>query len=47
VRGDQGGRALFDRFPPRLVEWGASASVDIDSVEDLRRLEPDQDHHAG
>jgi len=44
VRGDQGGRAVFDRFPPRLVEWGASASADIDSVEDLRRLGHDQGH---
>ena len=41
VRGDQGGRAIYDRYPPRLVEWGASASIDIDSLEDLRRLNSD------
>ncbi|MEJ2011388.1 MAG: selenium cofactor biosynthesis protein YqeC [Anaerolineales bacterium] len=38
IRGDQGGRAIYEEFPPRMVEWGDSAAFDVDSVEDLRRM---------
>jgi molybdenum cofactor cytidylyltransferase len=38
IHGDQGGRAVYDVFPPRMIEWGESARFDVDSVEDLRRL---------
>jgi molybdenum cofactor cytidylyltransferase len=47
IRGDQGGRAVYDRFPPRLIKWGESAAIDIDNLEDLRRLESGASGEAG
>jgi molybdenum cofactor cytidylyltransferase len=38
LQGDQGGRALFDRFEPAWVEWDESILLDLDTPEDLRRL---------
>jgi len=39
IRGDQGGRALYNQFEPRWLEWGATAVTDVDTLEDLRRLD--------
>jgi CTP:molybdopterin cytidylyltransferase MocA len=38
LMGDHGGRALFDRYEPRWVEWSESPMLDLDTPEDLRRL---------
>jgi molybdenum cofactor cytidylyltransferase len=38
VKGDQGGRAIFDRFPPSQLAWDDSVLFDVDTPEDLRRL---------
>ena len=36
LRGDKGGRALFDRYPPALVPWpDARLAVDWDRPEDV------------
>ncbi|MGD8758895.1 MAG: selenium cofactor biosynthesis protein YqeC [Anaerolineales bacterium] len=39
LEGDQGGRALFDRFPSRSVPWQADILFDIDTPDDLHALE--------
>jgi molybdenum cofactor cytidylyltransferase len=39
LKGDQGGRALFDRFPSRSVPWQADILFDIDTPDDLHALE--------
>jgi molybdenum cofactor cytidylyltransferase len=39
LRGDVGGRALFKRFSIETVDWGEDIFLDIDTEEDLRRLE--------
>jgi len=39
IRGDQGGRALFGRFPIEAVPWGRAALMDVDTEDDWRRLE--------
>lgn len=36
--GDQGGRALFERYPHEQVEWDYSITFDLDTPEDLERL---------
>ena len=38
LTGDHGGRALFDSYEPRWVEWSESAMLDLDTPEDLERL---------
>lgn len=38
VKGDQGGRALFNLYLPLEVEWDESAVFDIDSPSDLEKL---------
>jgi len=38
IRGDQGGRAIFEQHPPQLVDWGRAAAIDVDRLEDLRGL---------
>jgi molybdenum cofactor cytidylyltransferase len=37
--GDRGGRALFARYPVLRVDWDDSILLDIDTPEDLGRLE--------
>lgn len=39
LRGDRGGRALFDRYPVLRLEWDESILLDIDTPGDLKRLE--------
>jgi molybdenum cofactor cytidylyltransferase len=39
LRGDRGGRALFERYPVLRVEWDESILLDVDTPEDLERLE--------
>ena len=39
LHGDTGGRALFDRFPVEHLEWPHDVFLDVDTEEDLRRLE--------
>ncbi len=39
LQGDVGGRALFDRFPIETIKWHEDVFLDIDTDEDLRRLE--------
>lgn len=39
LRGDRGGRALFDRYPVLRVEWDESILLDVDTPGDLERLE--------
>jgi CTP:molybdopterin cytidylyltransferase MocA len=39
LRGDVGGRALFERFSIESVVWGEDIFLDIDTEEDLLRLE--------
>ena len=36
--GDQGGRALFERYEPAWVDWDESVLLDLDTTEDLQRL---------
>ncbi|HEX9676370.1 MAG TPA: nucleotidyltransferase family protein, partial [Anaerolineales bacterium] len=38
LEGDQGGRALFERYEPAWVDWDESALLDLDTPEDLQRL---------
>ena len=38
LEGDQGGRALFERYEPAWVEWDESVLLDLDTTEDLQRL---------
>ena len=38
LKGDHGGRSLFDHYDPAWVEWTESAMLDLDTPEDLRRL---------
>lgn len=38
IEGDQGGRALFDRFQLHHLAWDESAQFDLDTPEDLARL---------
>jgi len=38
LEGDQGGRALFERYEPAWVDWDASVLLDLDTIEDLQRL---------
>jgi len=40
VRGDEGGRGLFDRHPVTWVDWDdPEAFADVDTLEDYRRLQ--------
>jgi molybdenum cofactor cytidylyltransferase len=39
IQGDQGGRALYGRFPVRELPWTKTAAIDVDTLDDLRRLE--------
>lgn len=39
LEGDQGGRALFDRFPAEWVDWDEVVLLDLDTPEDLQRLQ--------
>ncbi|OGO48758.1 MAG: hypothetical protein A2Z30_01940 [Chloroflexi bacterium RBG_16_64_43] len=40
VTGDQGGRALFDRYPVEWVEWGQPEDfADVDTEDDYRHLQ--------
>lgn len=39
LRGDRGGRALFDRYPVLRVEWDESILLDVDTPGDLERLD--------
>jgi molybdenum cofactor cytidylyltransferase len=38
VSGDQGGRAVFTRYPVVGVDWDDSVLFDVDSEDDLRRM---------
>jgi molybdenum cofactor cytidylyltransferase len=38
VHGDQGGRAIFSRYPVLQVDWDDSVLFDVDSAEDLRKM---------
>jgi molybdenum cofactor cytidylyltransferase len=39
LSGDSGGRQIFDRYPPLLVEWTESGPfLDVDTPADYRRL---------
>ncbi len=38
VKGDQGGRAIFSRYPVVQVDWDDSALFDVDSEEDLQKM---------
>jgi molybdenum cofactor cytidylyltransferase len=39
IQGDLGGRALFERYPPQLLEWADPAVLaDVDTPEDFARL---------
>jgi len=35
IRGDQGGRAIFEKYSIEAVHWGQSAMLDIDTPDDL------------
>ncbi len=35
IRGDQGGRALFEKYSIEAVPWGKTAMLDIDTPDDL------------
>jgi molybdenum cofactor cytidylyltransferase len=39
VVGDQGGRSLFDHHRTEWVQWDSSILFDVDTVDDLNRLE--------
>lgn len=39
LRGDVGGRALFSRFPIETIDWREDVFLDVDTQEDLDRLE--------
>jgi molybdenum cofactor cytidylyltransferase len=38
LEGDQGGRALFERYEPAWVDWDEAVLLDLDTTEDLQRL---------
>jgi CTP:molybdopterin cytidylyltransferase MocA len=38
IRGDRGGRAIFNRFRVRELAWDKTALVDVDTLDDLRQL---------
>lgn len=39
IRGDQGGRAIFEQFPVETIEWqDTGQTMDIDTPEDFARL---------
>jgi CTP:molybdopterin cytidylyltransferase MocA len=38
LQGDQGGRAIFDRFRIAGIHWDESITIDVDTPEDLVRL---------
>ncbi len=38
LEGDQGGRALFDKFEHETVEWDEAITFDLDTPQDLERL---------
>ena len=38
VRGDEGGRGLFNRFSAAWVPWDERIFIDVDDEEDLQRL---------
>jgi molybdenum cofactor cytidylyltransferase len=39
LTGDQGGRAIFTRYPPHYVPWGdEKLLVDIDTLQDLKKI---------
>ncbi len=40
IQGDRGGRAIFDTFQVRELPWDETASMDVDTLDDLRRLMP-------
>jgi len=42
VRGDLGGRAIFDHFPVHEIPWDAKDFVDIDTPLDLKDLHSDR-----
>jgi molybdenum cofactor cytidylyltransferase len=39
VEGDQGGRSLFDHHRTEWVQWDSSILFDVDTVDDLNRME--------
>lgn len=39
LSGDQGGRSLFDRYASAWVDWTESAMLDLDTPDDLERLQ--------
>jgi molybdenum cofactor cytidylyltransferase len=39
LKGDQGGRAIFRRFEREFVEWDDTVLLDVDTPEDLERLQ--------
>lgn len=41
LRGDRGGRALFDHYPVLRIEWDESILLDVDTPDDLANLERD------
>jgi molybdenum cofactor cytidylyltransferase len=41
VVGDQGGRSLFAHYRTEWVQWDSSILFDVDTVDDLKRLEGD------
>jgi molybdenum cofactor cytidylyltransferase len=39
LQGDAGGRALFKTFPVEPVEWSEDIFLDVDTIEDIQRME--------
>jgi molybdenum cofactor cytidylyltransferase len=39
LQGEAGGRALFDRYPMEALEWKEDVFLDVDTPEDLERLQ--------
>jgi molybdenum cofactor cytidylyltransferase len=39
LRGDRGGRTLFDRYPVLRIEWDDAILLDVDTPDDLAALE--------
>ena len=39
LEGDAGGRALFERYPVESIAWSEDVFLDVDTPEDLRRLD--------
>jgi molybdenum cofactor cytidylyltransferase len=39
ITGDQGGRAIFSKYPPQYLDWfDESQKLDVDTLDDLARL---------